>query len=318
MYFGYDFLDVKRKMLQRYNIDESHVEKWSIPKVERPRTEETFTPPYVLVKKTLTQDFECVSTYSEKQWVFRDSVMSIKGNENDEKQLKSILGFLNSRLFSYLSFLTFSSIGIEREQIFLNEIEKIPLVINDTLVEYVDKILNCTDLKDLEFYQRKIDELIFDLLSFTELEKDLVNYFVDVTLPMYKKQNVYHEVSDDDLENYIMIFVNYFKNYFKEENNEFFHAECYKSQHFIGIRFIIDEEPPKHLIEYKNRPDILNFFGDISIEDKQNLFIQKDIKGFEETSFYVIKSNEFKNWHRAIARKDLIEFTNSLMGIEEE
>ena len=150
------------------------------------------------------------------------------------------------------------------------------------------------------------------------MEKDLVNYFVDVTLPMYKKQNVYHEVSDDDLENYIMIFVNYFKNYFKEENNEFFHAECYKSQHFIGIRFIIDEEPPKHLIEYKNRPDILNFFGDISIEDKQNLFIQKDIKGFEETSFYVIKSNEFKNWHRAIARKDLIEFTNSLMGIEEE
>ena len=115
-----------------------------------------------------------------------------------------------------------------------------------------------------------------------------------------------------------MIFVNYFKNYFKEENNEFFHAECYKSDQFIGIRFIISEEPPKHLIEYKDKPEILNFFGDISIEDKQNLFVQKDIKGFEETSFYVIKSNEFKNWHRAIARRDLIEFTNSLMGVEDE
>lgn len=214
--------------------------------------------------------------------------------------------------------MTFSSIGIEREQIFLNEIEKIPLVVNDTLVEYVDKMLNCTDLKDLKNHQRKIDELILDLLSFTELEKDLVRYFVDVTLPMYKKQNVYHEVSDDDLKNYIMIFVNYFKNYFKEENNEFFHAECYKSQHFIGVRFIIDEKPPKHPIEYKDKAKILNFFGDISIEDKQNLFIQKDIKGFEETSFYVIKSNEFKNWHRAVARKDLIEFTNSLMGVEDE
>ena len=50
-YFKYDFLDVKHSMLQRYYINESHVEKWSIPKVERPRTEETFTPPYVLVKK---------------------------------------------------------------------------------------------------------------------------------------------------------------------------------------------------------------------------------------------------------------------------
>lgn len=318
-YFKYDFLDVQRKMLRRYYIDESHVEKWNIAKVSRPRTKETFTPPYVLVKKTLTQDFECVSTYSEKQWVFTDSVMSIKGEEYDEKLLKCMVGFLNSRLFSYLSFLTFSSIDIEREQIFLNEIKNIPMIINDELVNYVDEMLNNKDIDKLQIIQEKIDNLIFDLLSFTDLEKDLVNYFADVTLPMCKKENVYHKVSNEILEDYIMVFVKYFKNYFKAENNEYFHAECYKSEHFIGIRFIIDEKPLKHLIEYnENKSDILNLFGDISIEDKQNLFVQKDIKGFEETSFYVIKSNEFKNWHRAIARKDLIEFTNSLMGVEDE
>ena len=317
-YFEYDFLDVKHRMLQRYHIDESHVEKWSIEKVERPRKEEVFTPPYVLFKQILTQNLECVATYSEKQWVFTNSVISINGKNADEKLLKSILGFLNSKLFSYLSLLTFSTIGIEREIILLKEIEEIPLVINDTLVEYVDKMLNCNNPKYLEIIQHEIDELIFNLLSFTELEKDLVNYFSDVTLPMRKKENVYHKVSNDTLENYIMVFVEYFKNYFKEENNEYFHAECYKSDQFIGIRFIISEEPPKHLIEYKDKPEILNFFGDISIEDKQNLFVQKDIKGFEETSFYVIKSNEFKNWHRAIARRDLIEFTTSLMGLEDE
>ena len=317
-YFEYDFLDVKHRMLQRYHIDESHVEKWSIEKVERPRKEEVFTPPYVLFKQILTQNLECVATYSEKQWVFTNSVISINGKNADEKLLKSILGFLNSKLFSYLSLLTFSTIGIEREIILLKEIEEIPLVINDTLVEYVDKMLNSNDSEYLEIIQHEIDELIFNLLSFNELEKDLVNYFTDVTLPMRKKENVYHKVSNETLEDYIMVFVKYFKNYFKEENNEYFHAECYKSDQFIGIRFIISEEPPKHLIEYKDKPEILNFFGDISIEDKQNLFVQKDIKGFEETSFYVIKSNEFKNWHRAIARRDLIEFTNSLMGVEDE
>lgn len=317
-YSEYNFLDVKHQMLQRYFIDESHVEKWNIKKVERPRKEEIFIPPYVLFKQILTQNLECVATYSEKQWVFTNSVISINGKKTDEKLLKSILGFLNSKLFSYLSLLTFSTIGIEREIILIKEIEKIPLVINDILVEYVDKMLNCTDLKDLEMYQKEIDELIFNLLSFTDLEKDLVNYFTDVTLPMRKKENVYHKVSNDTLEDYIMVFVKYFKNYFKAENNEYFHAECYKSEHFIGIRFIISEKPPKNLIEYKDKPEILNFFCDISIEDKQNLFVQKDIKGFEETSFFVIKSNEFKNWHRAIARKDLIEFTNSLMGVEDE
>ena len=193
------------------------------------------------------------------------------------------------------------------------------MIINDTLVNYVDEMLNNKDSDKLQIIQEKIDKLIFDLLSFTDLEKDLVNYFTDVTLPMFKKENVYHKVSNEILEDYIMVFVKYFKNYFKAENNEYFHAECYKSEHFIGIRFIIDEKPPKHLIGYnENKTDILNLFGDISIEEKQNLFVQKDIKGFEETSFYVIKSNEFKNWHRAIARKDLIEFTNSLMGVEDE
>lgn len=310
-YFSYDFLNTNSKMLQRYSIDESNVEKWNIAKVERPRNESVFNPPYILIKKTLSQNFECVSTYSDKQWVFTDSVMSIKGN--DEKLLKSILGFLNSKLFSYLSFLTFSSIGIEREQIFLNEIETIPVIVNDDLVNYVDKML---DSKGLGEFQDKIDDLIFNLLSFSDLERDLVNYFVDVTLPMFKKEDVYYKVSNDDLESYIMIFVNYFKNYFKKENNEFFHVECYKSEQFIGIRFIIDDRPPQNLIEYINKPEILNFFGDISIEEKQNLFVQKDIKGFDETSFYVIKSNEFKNWHKAIARKDLIEFTNSLIGVD--
>ena len=123
-YFEYDFLDVKHRMLQRYHIDESHVEKWSIEKVERPRKEEVFTPPYVLFKQILTQNLECVATYSEKQWVFTNSVISINGKNADEKLLKSILGFLNSKLFSYLSLLTFSTIGIEREIILLKEIEE--------------------------------------------------------------------------------------------------------------------------------------------------------------------------------------------------
>ena len=99
-------------MLQRYYIDESHVEKWNITKVERPRNEEVFTPPYVLFKQMLTQNLECVATYSEKQWVFTNSVISIYGKNADEKILKSILGFLNSKLFSYLSLLTFSTIGM--------------------------------------------------------------------------------------------------------------------------------------------------------------------------------------------------------------
>jgi len=54
--------------------------------------------------------------------------------------------------------------------------------------------------------------------------------------------------------------------------------------------------------------------GNLSIEDQNDLYINRDIKGFGENSFYVIKANEYKNWHRAIARLDISEFMDSLIN----
>jgi len=44
-----------------------------------------------------------------------------------------------------------------------------------------------------------------------------------------------------------------------------------------------------------------------------NLFIQKDIKGFELDGFYVVKPNEYKNWHEAIGYLDFYEFKKAIL-----
>lgn len=41
--------------------------------------------------------------------------------------------------------------------------------------------------------------------------------------------------------------------------------------------------------------------------------MQKDLIGFEKTSFYVIKPNEFKNWHPAVAYLDYYEFKDAFL-----
>ena len=46
----------------------------------------------------------------------------------------------------------------------------------------------------------------------------------------------------------------------------------------------------------------------------ENLFIQKDIKGFEADGFYVVKPNEYKNWHEAIGYLDFYEFDKAILG----
>lgn len=316
-YFNYNYLDVGRskKMLHRYYIDESNVEKWSIKKVHRIRDDKIFNPPYVLMKTGPNNKYQCVSTYSDKQWVFKNAVRVIKGSNDDKKILKSIVGFLNSKFLTYYAFLTFSSIGVEREQLLVEEILNVPLVVDDTLMNYVDEILRAhIDLNEekIESLQKHIDDLILDLLSFSDEEKDSFDYLFDITIPMLNNEsNSFRTVNDRDLIEYSELFLNHFKFYFN--NEEFLHVIIHKSDLFIGVEFKIEDQKPINLIEFRNEEELLNLLGNLSLEDQKDLHINRDIKGFHETSFYVIKSNEYKNWHKAIARLDINEFMESLI-----
>jgi hypothetical protein len=44
-----------------------------------------------------------------------------------------------------------------------------------------------------------------------------------------------------------------------------------------------------------------------------NLFVQKDLRGFEKNGFYIVKPNEKRLWHRAIAHLDVNEFANAML-----
>ena len=321
-YLDYNYLDVSasKKMLKRYYIDESNVSKWNKPFVNSTRNEKLFEPPYVLIKAGTDKYYRCVSSFSNKQWVFKDTIVSIKGTNDNIPLLKSIVGILNSKLFTYFALLTFSSIGVERNKILEKELLEIPFIQDGKIVSYVDKLSNERDFKKIKELQDELDNLIFDLMDFDEQEIDLINYLIDITIPMLESEsvldennNAFRNVRKDELETYAQLFINHFKHFFNENNNEYLHSEIYISGNFIGLNFIIDENASSNLIEFQEDHDILNIFGNLSIIEKNNLYIQKDIKGFTENSFYVIKSNEYKNWHPAIARLDIVEFMNHLI-----
>ena len=323
-YFTYNYLDIgsSKKMLKRYYIDESDVSKWKEPLVNSTRNEKLFEPPYVLVKTGINPDNQCVSAFSNKQWVFKNSVISIKGAEKDITLLKSIVGILNSKLFTYFAFLTSSSIGVERPFILEKEFLETPIIENEKIAYYVDKLSNERNPEKIKELQDKLDNIIFDLIGLDEQEIDLINYFPDIITPMLKSKavlkednNAFRNVNKKELETYAELFLNHFKHYFNENNDEYLHSEIYVSDNFIGLIFKIDENAPSKLIEFKEDTEIINLFGNLSIIEENTLYVQKDIKGFTENSFYVIKSNEYKNWHPAIARLDIVEFMNKLLDM---
>ena len=64
----------------------------------------------------------------------------------------------------------------------------------------------------------------------------------------------------------------------------------------------------------KDNDTFLQEISNLGIEKiSEKLFIQKDIRGFEKESFYIIKPNEKKLWHKAIAYLDVNEFVDAML-----
>ena len=83
------------------------------------------------------------------------------------------------------------------------------------------------------------------------------------------------------------------------------------------MKFKIVPTPSKHsdCAEWKQQGDkeLLRTITALQFENlSDNLFIQKDVKGFEEDFFYVAKPNQYKSWHQALAYLDLSEFIQAL------
>ena len=80
--------------------------------------------------------------------------------------------------------------------------------------------------------------------------------------------------------------------------------------------FKVTDEKNKEEITWESPTDdeLLSKLLSLGCEEiTKSLFIQKDIRGFERDRFYVIKPNEKKLWHKAVAYLDLEEFVDAIL-----
>lgn len=318
---GKFYLDTKKRMLQRYYINEDIPSVWTTKQVHRTRNPKLFNPPYVLIKTTLNNKFQTIAAFTEKEMVFGHSVAAIKGNQEDKKLLKDILGLLNSKLFTYFIFNTGSSTGVERGDVKEEEFLSFPAIISDEIGKNVSLLQDLHKIKaksdDIKEIEDKMNGKIYELFDLNDVEKDLIDYTVNISVPLFNGwKEPLDPPSKSHLEAYAKIFVNHFGYKFGGPK-DFFVVEIYSTNYFTAMNFKVTSKKPQNPIEFrkdKNIKKIINKFGILSIERvKNNLYINKEIKGFEKTSFYIIKPNEYKNWHKAVARLDLSEFINAII-----
>jgi hypothetical protein len=312
--------------------------------LSRGRNKNIFIGNKILFKEQAFNESEPLISYASEDLVFRKGFFSISSKNDD--YIKFLYAFFKSDLNTYFLFLVSAAWGIgTRPAIrFNDELLSFPIIEPDekTKTNLID-LINCFLQPYQEYYNQfnlgepqrnksvlnQINSIIDDLYGIKSYEKDLIDYVLNVSRYQFQesKQQLFTRRVDLDeafLEKYADV---YLQEFGKIYDDEFMQVEIYSLNHFIAMNFkLLDKKPENQIVYSDNKEEtkVFEIFANkLSISQEtntanpaENLFIQKDIKGFEANSFYIIKPNEYKCWHRAMAWYDVAEFIERIEKAE--
>ncbi|WP_317194058.1 Eco57I restriction-modification methylase domain-containing protein [Chryseobacterium sp. KMC2] len=317
----------------------------------RGRKKELFDYSKILLKEQCLDETYVSASYHDFDSIYVNGVSGI--SFQDENITKFLYSYFISDIITYVLYMTSCSWGVgTRPAIrFQEEFLGFPFADSDiktrkTLVNYVNNFISVlkeyhSDTLKYEvppidkFSLSRINEIINELYEVSDYQKDLINYTLNVSRYQFQesKQNLIinfnstdHRNKENVLESYANIYIKEFEEVYYDE---FVKIEIYPMKYFIAMNFIITDLKPKTKISYpqnSNEKEVLEkLANNLSIEritdtkdPSKNLYIQKDIKGFESDSFYIIKPNEYKCWHPAMAWYDVAEFKQAIQEAELE
>lgn len=281
-------------------------------KIYRLGKKEIFSPPYCLLRKGPNcKNYRLRAAYTEEDVIFKEAISAIKGDKSQKDLLLNITGMFNSSLYAYLNLMLGSSMGIEREQVFMKEVYEYPFAYDEGISSKVEAIQKKNSNLKNGFYQdisqdiSQLDQMILD--KFGLKEDPFIDYAINVQIPLLNsKKLTFREVTAEELKDYSKVFVDYWKKLMAEQN-KFIKISLYPKvvgKFAIFELQICDQEEKEITIidTIDSNKEILSRFLINKINEQ--FYKLKDVLYFENNSFFIIKSNEYKNWHAAMSHID--------------
>lgn len=294
-------------------------------KIHRIGKIELYHPPYCLMRKGANcENYRLRAAFVEDDVIFKQALSAIKGTESQKDLLYNITGIINSSVYAYLNLMLGSSMGIEREQVFMSEIYQYPFVYDNEISELTKNIQDKNSTLVNGFKQdvsKEIEDLDKLILKDFGLEDDpFIDYALTVQIPMINSSKwVYNEVTVEELMKYANVFKQYW-NPLMEKQGKYITILLYPKivNKFTVFELRIEEQKPeKEFIVEKNIDANKKIISRFMISKINEQFFQiSDAIYFENSSFYIIKSNEAKNWHTAMGYMDNTSVVDSILSNE--
>lgn len=327
---------IDKPLMEARAVKQYHAEQptdtWTGELVHRPRNFDLYKAPLLLTTKGTQSDLRAEAAICLYDTVYKDAVTGI--HSQDIELLRNIEGLLNSSLFAYLNITTFSSSGIEREQALIQEKLSIPYF-NITCIDKIKQVesilkessqstmVDDAQLNEVETIKKEIDSIILQDVKCTEVDIDLVDYALTISIPLATKvagyENLFAPIKKDDkmLKQYADAYLERFAEAFSRVGKQFY-VEIAHTNEIVAMLFKTKdfEGAVEENIVYTDMTYACSTINDLvllsSTKLTEQLFVQKDIRGFEKDYFYIIKPNERRLWHKAIAHIDVNEFADAM------
>lgn len=318
---------VNPKNVKQYFVVPSD-NQWEVTRVQRQRKPELFKAPLLLVKKSVSSaNYSAKAALFTKDAVYTDAITGIHGDNLEV--LRNIAGVLNSSLFSYYALMCMSSIGVEREQAHNEEKFLMPYISGDIYkhvanIEKSYQLLNEDSLLyreeevKIEQERRAIEVCIAEELNLTEVEKLLLEYANTYSIPISTGKNMgtllmNNKKGKELLLRYIQVFLHRFSGQFGEGMHLNVESEITPS--YVVVRFKVEPEKRDTVINKGEVSGLTSFLMSLTAGNiSENLYLRKDIRGFEKDGFYIVKPAEERLWHPAVAYVDVEEFVDAILS----
>lgn len=302
---------LKAQYINRFCIDMNGIEKFNEQYIHRDinKNRKIFDSIYkVLIPKGASNNFGFKAAYTEQSFVFPDAIRCIAGT--DKNAIQSITALINSSLYTYFNLMLASSIGIEREQIFFQELLEYPFKADMSLAEYTQQLQTDKTYYLLETqYIDKLNKKVFKL--FNIYNDSIIDYAISIQIPIITNKYKYKIINEDVLIKYINIFIEYFN---QLGYNLHITASNYVHMKYCDVSFTVHPKHSENTFTYQNietsTPNLTKY---MTIKINNQFYKSQDLIIFGENYFRIIKNNDHKNWHPLIAQLDLSDIVNSIL-----
>ena len=298
----------KNQKLEQFNWNQ---------KLHRRRDESIYSDSRIIVPvRPLKEDkLKLRVLHLENEIIYSDNIISIKLRD-DKAYINTYpyTALFNSQLLSFYFYQISSQWGKgaeKRAKLRNVDIETLPIksITNEKTLKQIDNyIKDVIQLKssglNTDSVINKIDELIFNLYDLTEYEKEIIKEFYQINVDRADERLQYVQSRD------IIEYFNTFKDTFSLvlSPNHTINASFNISQN-IGaiIKLAIEEKGAEKELTTDNTLQILQFVKNKQLSETDKLLKEEKIKIYEPQHFYLIKSNQFKDWTKRQAYKDAKE-----------